>query len=127
MISIAYRSNQYLNQLKQKTQELQKSRDELDIRVKERTVELSNANTELQLFKDLINQSNDDIFVVDPKTSRFLEVNDKTYTTLGLTREEILNMGVTDIEMFKDNFSWEDHVEEVKKKGSLILEREFKK
>ncbi|MCK5723149.1 MAG: PAS domain S-box protein, partial [Gammaproteobacteria bacterium] len=127
MISIAYTSNQYLNQLKQKTQELQEASDKLEIRVKERTVELSNANTELQLFKDLINQSNDDIFVVDPKTSRFLEVNNKTCTTFGLTREEILNMDAIDIDMFKDNFSWEDHVEEVKKKGSLILEREFKK
>ena len=127
MISIAYMSNQYLNQLKQKTQELQEASDKLEIRVKERTVELSNANTELQLFKDLINQSNDDIFVVDPKTSRFLEVNNKTCTTFGLTREEILNMDAIDIDMFKDNFSWEDHVEEVKKKGSLILEREFKK
>lgn len=127
MISIAYTSNQYLNQLKQKTQELQESRDKLEIRVKERTVELSKVNTELQLFKDLIDQSNDYIFVVDPKTSRFLEINDSTCRTLGLAREDILNMGITDLKMFKDNFSWENHVKEVKKKGSLILEREFKK
>ena len=127
MVSIAIVSNKYLNQLNQKTQELQESCDKLEIRVKERTIELSNANTKLQLFKDLINQSNDGIFVVDPKTSRFLEINDKTCTTLELTREEILNMDVIDLDIFKDNFSWEDYVKEVKEKGSLILEREFKK
>ena len=126
MISIAIASNKYLNELKKKTNELKKAHDELEIRVDERTAQLSNANTELQLFKNLINQSDDDIFVIDPKTSRFLEINDKISTTLGRTREEILNMGVKDLEMFKDNFSWEDHVEEVKKKGSMILEREFK-
>ncbi|HJH28334.1 MAG TPA: PAS domain S-box protein [Methanosarcinaceae archaeon] len=127
MMSIAIASNKYLHQLNKKTQELQESRDELEIRVKERTAELSNTNTELQLFKDLINQSNDAIFVADPKTSRFLEINDKTCTVLRLAREEILNIGVTDLEMFKDNFSWKDHVKEVKERGSLILEREFKK
>ncbi len=127
MISIAIASNKYLNQLNKKTQELQEVRDKLEIRVKERTIELSNTNTELQLFKDLINQSNDAIFVADPKTSRFLEINDKTCTTFGLTREEILNIGVVDLEMFKGSFSWVDHVEKAKKKGSLILEREFKR
>ena len=127
MVSIAITSNKYLNCLDQKTQELQKARDELEIRVRERTIELSNANTELQLFKDLINQSNDDIFVVDPKTSRFLEINDRTCTTLGLTREKILNMGVTDLKMFKDSLSWDNHVKEIREKGSLRFEREFKK
>ncbi len=127
MISIAFTSNQYLNQLKQKTQELQEMCDELDIRIKERTVELSNANTKLQWFKDLINQSSDYIFVVDPETSRFLEISDNICSIFGLTREEFMNIGVMDLEMFKNNFSWENHVKKVREKGSLTLVEEFKK
>ena len=127
MLSIAFISNKYLNQLKQKTQELQETCDELDIRIKEQTVELSNANIELQLFKDLINQSGDYIFVVDPETSRFLEISDNICTIFGRTREEFLSIGVMDLEMFKDSFSWEGHVKEVRDKGSLTLEKEFKK
>jgi PAS domain S-box-containing protein len=78
---------------------------------------------DLQLFKSLINQSNDAIFVINPETSRFLYVNDKSCSNLGYTKEELLNMGVIDIEaIFPDNFSWDRHVNEVREKGYMILE-----
>jgi len=83
---------------------------------------------ELKLFKDLINQSNDAIFVTDPKTSRFLDVNDKACTNLGYSREELLKMEVVDIEtMIPNNFSWKKHIKEVQKQGYMLMEGEHKR
>ena len=80
------------------------------------------------LFRSLLNQSSDAIFITDPKTGRFLNVNDKACSSLGYRRDELTQMGVLDIEaVIPDNFSWEAHVKEVREKGSLILEGRHKR
>ncbi len=128
MISIAIASNQYLDKLTRKTNELeneiaerkkaenklQKMHDKLEIMVEERTSELSEANKKLQLFRDQINQSNDAIFVADPQTALILDANEKACTSLGYTREELLSMKVIDFEMkIQDIDSWKDHVDKI--------------
>jgi len=50
------------------------------------------------LFKNLLNQSNDAIFVLDPATGLFLDVNDKACSDLGYERNELLAMRTMDIE-----------------------------
>jgi len=78
---------------------------------------------DLQLFKSIINQTNDAVVIVDPGTSRFIYVNDKYCSNLGYTRKEMFNMKVTDIEaILPDNFSWSKHVNEVREKGYMLLE-----
>src|SRR3990170_3350628 len=78
---------------------------------------------DLQLFKSIINQTNDAVVIVDPETSRFIYVNDKYCSNLGYTRKEMFNMKVTDIEaILPDNFSWSKHVNEVREKGYMLLE-----
>jgi PAS domain S-box-containing protein len=52
----------------------------------------------LRLFRKLIDQTNDAIEVVEPKTLRFLDVNDKACRDLGYTREELLSLKVPDID-----------------------------
>lgn len=82
-----------------------------------------NIETDLALFRDLINKSNDAIFVNDPQSSLFIFVNDKACASLGYTRQELLKMGVKDIDtMFPDNILWQAHVNEVKRSGSHMLE-----
>jgi len=84
--------------------------------------------TDLKLFKKLINQLSDAIFVIDPETSRFLDVNDTACSNLGYSREELLNMSVVDIEAVIPNLSsWKEHVIEVQKKGYMIFEGEHKR
>jgi diguanylate cyclase (GGDEF)-like protein/PAS domain S-box-containing protein len=79
--------------------------------------------TDLELFRDLINKTNDAIFVTNPQTGRFIFVNDQACASLGYDREELLKMNVMDIETnFPDNFSWQTHAEELRKKGSHMLE-----
>ena len=78
---------------------------------------------QLDLFRILINQSNDAIFIDDSETGRILDVNDKACSSLGYSRDELLNMRVVDIEaMIPDHFSWEAHVKEVKEQGTMVLE-----
>ena len=79
--------------------------------------------TDLELFRDLINKTNDAIFVTDPQTGRFIFVNDQACASLGYDREELLKMNVMDIETnFPDNFSWKTHADELRQKGSVMLE-----
>ena len=80
------------------------------------------------LFSSLLNQSSDAIFITDPKTGRFLNVNDKACSSLGYSRDELTSMGVLDIEMvIPDHFSWEAHIKEVREKGALLLEGRHKR
>ena len=83
---------------------------------------------DLLLFKSLINQSNDAIFVIHPETGRFLDINDKACENLRYTRKELLTMGATDIQaILPDSFSWRKHIEEVKREGFMILESRYKR
>ncbi len=90
--------------------------------------ELKHAQENLELFRDLIDQSNDAIYVIDPKSSRILDVNEKACSSLKYTREELLNMNVVDIEaVIPDHFSWETHANEVRKMTSMLLEKKHKR
>ncbi len=62
----------------------------------EKTLRKSGEN--LRLYQALINQSNDSIEVLDPETGYLLNVNKKTCSDLGYSREELLSMKVFDID-----------------------------
>ena len=62
------------------------------------TINKANIETNLDILRDLINKSNDAIFVVDPTAGLFIFVNDKACTSLGYDRQELLKMGVMDTE-----------------------------
>lgn len=87
-----------------------------------RTVERKKAAQTLGLFRDLIDRSNDCIFVIEPKWGRFLDLNDRACVSLGYTREELLDMTVKDIEeSISDDSSWQDIAEELKLKPDLVI------
>ena len=77
----------------------------------------------LKLFRYLIDRSNDAISIVNSETGIILDANEKAGSSLGYTRDELLNMHVYDFEVtLPDVFSWKEHVKEVQKKGNLFLE-----
>ncbi len=56
------------------------------------------AEESLRLFRALLDNSSDGIEVVDPVTLRLLDVNETECRELGYSREELLTMGLKDIE-----------------------------
>ena len=52
----------------------------------------------LRLFRDLLDNSNDAIEVLEPDTLRFLDINEEACRALGYSREELLTMRVFDID-----------------------------
>ncbi|TAN42540.1 MAG: PAS domain S-box protein [Nitrospirae bacterium] len=74
----------------------------------------------LRLFKALIDHSNDPVEVLDPETGKFLIVNEKAYTTLGYSREEILSMKVFDIDPLLEPSDFTKVMEELNRTGAMI-------
>jgi PAS domain S-box-containing protein len=77
---------------------------------------------ELKLFRTLMDQSNDAIEVVDPETLRFLDANEKACSDLGYSREELLSLGVLDIDPAVNVHSLAKIQEVLKKSGFMVME-----
>ena len=86
------------------------------VRESERTIQ------ELKLFRTLVDRSNDSIQVVDPKTLRFLDANERACGQLGYTRDELLSLGVFDIDPVVTEASTAKLTEELKRVGFVVME-----
>ncbi len=74
-------------------------------------------------FSVLLENANDAIFIIDPETSKFIDANIQAISSLGYTKDELLSLGVIDLEVvIPDKFSWKKHVQQVRKKGKMLLE-----
>lgn len=90
--------------------------------------ERKKAQRALELFRNLVNQSNDALFVIDPESGHFMDMNQAAYTTIGYTREELLAMSMMDVETsIPDTTSWQEHVKEVKAQGHVIFEGQHRR
>jgi len=85
-------------------------------RERERTIR------DLTLFRTLLDQSNDAIKVIDPETLRFLDVNEKAYTELGYTREELLSKTVYDVDPNADESLVQRARQQLQDSGFAIME-----
>ncbi len=93
--------------------------------LKKKIVEDQEMEKRLLLFRNLMDQSSDGIFVVDPKTAGFLYANEKACKNQGYQYEELLNITVMDIDSnLSDMASWEKTSMEVQNKGSIVRESE---
>ena len=77
---------------------------------------------ELKLFRTLVDRSNDSIQVVDPRTLRFLDANEKACIQLGYSREELLSLGVFDIDPVVTEASTAKLTEDLKRVGFVTME-----
>ncbi|ADB61780.1 multi-sensor signal transduction histidine kinase [Haloterrigena turkmenica DSM 5511] len=77
---------------------------------------------ELELFRTLLDHSNDSVLVIDPGSGRFLDANETACRRLGYDREELLDLTVPEMDhVFDDVADWHTHVEDVKDEGSMTI------
>lgn len=81
------------------------------------------ATRELGLFRKLIDQSNDMIFVIDPGTWDFVDVNDRACEKLGYSRQELLGMKLFNVTtvLTPETIPW--YYKELKARGFLVFEK----
>ena len=115
--------NQTHQSLDTKSETLTQAIDQLQHEMSQR----NKAEKELHLFRRLIDQSNEMVFLSDPETAMILYANDKAVMSLGYTHEDFYGLRVTDFDDRLGNESnWENHVNDIKKKQYIITESMFK-
>ncbi|MDD5063883.1 MAG: ATP-binding protein [Phycisphaerae bacterium] len=82
----------------------------------------------LELLRNLIDRSNDCIFIMEPKWGRLLDTNDRACDSLGYMREELLKMAFKDIEQsIPDDAFWQVQMKELKLRGDLVIQGRHKR
>jgi PAS domain S-box-containing protein len=81
----------------------------------------------LNLFRTLLDQSNDAILVIDPATLRLLDVNEKVSAALGYSRDKLLSMSIFDIDPDADDNSWDRVLLQLRQEPCATLERTHKR
>ncbi len=80
------------------------------------------AESELKLFRALIDRSRDAIHVVDPVTARFIDVNESGCRDLGYTRAELLALTVPDVTVGVDQAAFAAHTASLRTTGHATIE-----
>jgi PAS domain S-box-containing protein len=83
-------------------QELNQYRNHLEELVEARTLALERANERLKRFRFALDSAVDNIYIIDPATMKYVDVNDSAVQALGWSREELLTMGPADIQTGTD-------------------------
>ena len=120
-IGILARSfNAMTTRLRGNIESLIRHRNELDDLVSERT-------KDLRLFRQLIENSNDLVLVINPVSGQFLDVNRAASVRLGYEKNQLLKMSIVDIHnnFFFDRISWDEYVDAVRVSGSSVEECVF--
>jgi len=120
--------------------ELKQLNADLERKVAERTRELSRSNKNLrgeilerkraeealreseEKYRNLFEYANDSIFIVDPSTRRFLDVNENAARRLGYTQEELLQLSIDDLYGPTAAARNETIIRELQETGSIIFE-----
>lgn len=77
----------------------------------------------LSLFKNLINESNDFIFVIDPRREVIIDVNETACNELGYSRDEFLGMGKEHIERIFCGRFWQQDIRDICGNRFLDIDR----
>ena len=85
------------------------------------------AQSQLQMFRRLLDRTDDMIYVVDAASGRVLDANEAVSRQLGYTREELLRMSLTDFSMTAGSRPWAERLAQIESAGSLVLEGEHRR
>lgn len=73
-------------------------------------------------YQDLFQNANDSIFIIDPISHRFIDVNDKAAKQFGYTRGELLQLKIDDINLPDRGEHVKQVIKELHEKGSMVFE-----
>ncbi len=76
----------------------------------------------VRLFRAVLDQADDSIEVIDPVTGRFLDCNEKSFSSLGYTRQELLSLTVPDIDPIVTAPIFAQNVKQIRENGTVTLE-----
>ena len=78
---------------------------------------------DLSLFKNLINESNDFIFMIDPSLEAVIDVNETACNELGYSRDEFLSMKREELEHIFCGRFWEQDIRDICGNRFLDIDR----
>ncbi len=85
--------------------------------------ERKQAQAALQQFREVMDESNEAIFLIDPETSHYLDFNQTAVNYLGYSRTELLQLGVMQIAQHVPTLAaWRERVALIKQTNRLIFE-----
>jgi len=84
------------------------------------------AERSAEMFRMLIDQSNDAIEVINPETLRFLDINDRACANLGYSRDELLGMTVFDIDPNAHD-SFAEVNDKLQDSGAIVFESQHRR
>ncbi len=91
-------------------------------------LERKQAEDRLLQFRQLMDESNDAFFLIDPQTGRYLDFNRTACEKLGYSREELIQLAVINVaEHVADLDMWRKRVDLVNEKGDLIFEANYRR
>jgi diguanylate cyclase (GGDEF)-like protein/PAS domain S-box-containing protein len=85
------------------------------------------AQSQLQMFRKLLDRSDDMIYIMDARTGRILDANDAVSRQLGYTREELLGMNLTDFSVTASEEPWSVRLAQIELAGSLVIEGQHRR
>jgi diguanylate cyclase (GGDEF)-like protein/PAS domain S-box-containing protein len=85
------------------------------------------AQSQLQLFRRLLDRSEDMIYVLEAATGRILDASDAASRELGHTREELLQMTMPDISVTAGERPWPERVAELESAGPFIIDGQHRR
>ena len=76
----------------------------------------------VRLFRAVLDQADDSIEIIDPVTGRFIDCNEKSFSSLGYTRQELLSLTVPDIDPIVTAPIFAQNVKQIRENGTVTLE-----
>ena len=82
----------------------------------------------IRQFRAALDQSTDAVYLIDPHTGRFIDLNATAHARLGYSREEHLALTLQDIQAGpKDAVRWRDFLDTLRRAGHMTFEGEHRR
>ncbi len=82
----------------------------------------------LRQFRNMMDQSNDSIFLIDPDSGQYIDFNQTALDRLGYSREELNEKNIFDVASHIPDLNvWRQRVALVRDEGGLIFETSYKR